>query len=209
MSDLEANLSSIRERIATAAARAGRSAEDITLVVVSKTQPAKAVLAAHRLGLRHFGENRVGEAAEKIPRVRAMLNESDTPQQPIWHMVGHLQSRKAGAAAELFQMLHSLDSVKLARKLSRLCIESGRGMPVLLEMNVSGEQSKYGFPAYPCSDKPEQRMALFTAVEAEKVSALPPDNRTAAPGDIAYLRPLDFNDLRPHVAKQHGGERPE
>ena len=165
MSEMGANLNSIRRRIAAAAARAGRSAEDITLIAVSKTQPAEAVLSAYRLGLRHFGENRVGEAAEKIPQLRAMLDEQNATEPPVWHMVGHLQSRKAGAAAELFQMLHSLDSVKLARKLSRLCVESDQVMPVLLEMNVSGEQSKYGFAAYPCSDEPAHREALLTAVE--------------------------------------------
>jgi pyridoxal phosphate enzyme (YggS family) len=165
MSDQEANLNSIKRRIATAAAHAGRSAEDITLVAVSKTQPAEAVLSAYRLGLRHFGENRVEEAAEKIPQVRTMLCEQGATQPPVWHMVGHLQSRKAGSAAELFQMVHSLDSVKLARKLSRLCVESDRVMPVLLEMNVSGEQSKYGFAVYPCSDEREQRRTVITAVE--------------------------------------------
>jgi pyridoxal phosphate enzyme (YggS family) len=165
MSDLEANLNRIRRRIAAAAERAGRSAEDVTLVAVSKTQPAEAVVSAFRLGLRHFGENRVEEAEEKIPLVRSALSDEATASSLTWHMVGHLQSRKAGTAAGLFQMLHSLDSVKLARKLSRLCVESGRVMPVLLETNVSGEQSKYGFSYHPGIDEPEQLSALLAAVE--------------------------------------------
>jgi len=165
MTDMESNIRRTEERIAAAAERVGRSPEDVTLVAVSKTQPAEAVESAYRLGLRHFGENRVEEASQKIPRVRAMLGGTVESTGLVWHMVGHLQSRKARLAGDLFQMLHSLDSTKLARKLSRLCTESQRVMPVLLEVNVSGEDSKYGFSVHPCRDEPDQRKTLFASVE--------------------------------------------
>ena len=164
MDTLQINLRRVRERIAVAAARAGRSPDDVTLVAVSKTQPAQAVVAAYREGLRHFGENRVVEAKEKIPQVHGLLAKAGLGPGPDWHMVGHVQSRKAGAVAELFGVFHSLDSVKLARKLSRHCREAERVIPVLLEMNVSGEESKYGFRADRFKDDSGQREALLISV---------------------------------------------
>lgn len=131
------NLRRVRERIVAAAERAGRDPGEVTLVAVTKTHPPEVVRAAYDLGLRDFGENRVEEAASKI---------SQLPEDITWHMVGHLQSRKAALAADLFNIIHSVDSVKLARRLDRFCAERNRLMPVLLEINVSGEVSKYGFP---------------------------------------------------------------
>lgn len=131
------NLRRVRERIVAAAERAGRDPGEVTLVAVTKTHPPEVIRAAYELGLRDFGENRVEEAASKI---------SQLPEDITWHMVGHLQSRKAALAADLFNIIHSVDSVKLARRLNRFCAERNRLMPVLLEINVSGEVSKYGFP---------------------------------------------------------------
>jgi pyridoxal phosphate enzyme (YggS family) len=162
--DLAENIERVRERIAAACARAGRDPSEVTLIAVSKTFPAEAVLEAHRLGVCDFGENRVEEAGEKIPNIKLQVsNQIGKPaslqsirppasdlRSPIsglrWHLVGHLQSRKAREAIALFDVIHSVDSLKLADKLSRLCIEAGRVMPILLECNVSGEASKYGFP---------------------------------------------------------------
>lgn len=135
--DLAENLQRVRERIAAATERAGRDPSEVTLVAVTKTHPPEVVRAAYELGLRDFGENRVEEAADKT---------SQLPEDITWHMVGHLQSRKAALAADLFDIIHSVDSVKLARRLDRFCVERNRLMPVLLEINVSGEVSKYGFP---------------------------------------------------------------
>jgi pyridoxal phosphate enzyme (YggS family) len=154
---LAENIELVRERIAAACARAGRDPSEVTLVAVSKTFPAEAVLEAHRLGVCDFGENRVEEAGEKISNIKYQISnrQSDlrfptSDLQPSisdlrWHLVGHLQSRKAREAIALFDVIHSVDSLKLADKLSRLCIEAGRVMPILLECNVSGEASKYGF----------------------------------------------------------------
>jgi len=133
---LAENIQRVQERIAAACARAGRSPSEVTLVAVTKTFPPEIILRASQLGLRDFGENRVEEALAKI---------SNLPSAFTWHLVGHLQSRKARDAVQLFDAIHSVDSVKLADKLSRICIEVGRVMPILLECNVSGEESKYGF----------------------------------------------------------------
>jgi pyridoxal phosphate enzyme (YggS family) len=131
-------LESVQARIADAAGRAGRNAAEITLVAVSKTQPPEVIQAAYELGLRHFGENRVEEAEGKTDRL---------PNDVIWHMIGHIQSRKAKRVVPLFHFVHSVDSIKLARRLDRLCADRAEPLPVLLEFNVSGEPGKYGFVA--------------------------------------------------------------
>ncbi len=141
---LAQNIERVQERIGQACARSRRDPSSVTLVAVSKTFPAELVAEAYRLGLRDFGENRLEEAAEKIPNFKqgAGRRAQDAGR---WHLVGHLQSRKAREAVALFDVIHSVDSTRLADKLSRLCIEAGRVMPILLECNVSGEQTKYGF----------------------------------------------------------------
>jgi len=147
MASLADNITSVQEHIAAACVRAGRHPSEVTLVAVSKTFPAEAVLEAYRLGLRDFGENRVQEAGEKIPNLKSLVSNLQSPTSDLrWHLVGHLQSRRAREAVDLFDAIHSVDSVKLADKLNRLCMEAGRVMPILLECNVSGEASKYGFP---------------------------------------------------------------
>jgi hypothetical protein len=128
-------LAAVRARIDAACVRAGRSPSDITLVGVSKTQPAAVVVAAFAAGLRDFGENRVQEAAGKIDAVRAL---GITPR---WHLVGHLQRNKAGAAINLFDILHSVDSERLAEAIDAQAHCSVR---VLIEVNVAGEASKFG-----------------------------------------------------------------
>lgn len=133
------NLLRIQERITKAAASANRNPNEITLVAVSKTQPVATMLAAYAAGVRHFGENRVEEAAEKIPVVNAQASGI------TWHLIGHLQSRKAKDAAPLFDYVHSIDSVSLAQKLDARAAAIGKTIPILLQVNVSGEESKYGF----------------------------------------------------------------
>lgn len=135
--EIAARVAQVRERIEAAAGRAGRDPDQVTLIAVTKTRTAAKVEAAYLAGVRHIGENRVEEAEEKRPLL-------DLPGA-TWHMVGHLQSRKAERAAACFDILHSLDSLKLAQKLDRLLAEQNRVLPVLLEVNVSGEASKYGF----------------------------------------------------------------
>jgi pyridoxal phosphate enzyme (YggS family) len=134
----EERLQSVRERIAAAALRMGRDATGIRMIAVSKGQPAEAVQAAFSAGLREFGENYLEEAEPKI----RLLDPSIT-----WHMIGHLQSRKAKVAAIRFPWIHSIDSLALARRLSRFAADAGKKIAILLECNVTGEASKSGFPA--------------------------------------------------------------
>ena len=151
---LAENIERVQERIARACARVGRTPSEVTLVAVSKIFAAEIVTEAYRLGLRHFGENRVEEAREKISKVKSQISNLQSPiPNPQWHLVGHLQSRKVAEAVALFDVIHSVDSVKLANKVSRLCIEAGHVMPVLLECNMSGEANKYGFPVATAADK--------------------------------------------------------
>jgi len=134
--EIEVNLQRVRKRIAAAAQRAGRDPAEVTLVAVTKTRPVEVIRAAYELGVRDFGENRVEEAETKF----ALL-----PDDIRWHMVGHVQSRKAARVVKPYVLVHSVDRVKLARRLNRFAAEAARRLPVLLEVNVSGEASKYGF----------------------------------------------------------------
>jgi PLP dependent protein len=138
---LRDNLHHVQDRIAAAAARAGRNAASITLVAVSKTQPLDVLIAAYELGVRDFGENRVEEAASKLPAFRSSVPDAAA----VFHLIGHLQSRKADEAVRLFDRVHSVDSLKLAQRLDRSAVARGKRLPVLLEVNVSGEAGKYGF----------------------------------------------------------------
>jgi pyridoxal phosphate enzyme (YggS family) len=137
---LGANIENVTARIAAAAQRAGRDPSEIQLVAVTKTYPAEVVLAAAEAGLTDFGENRIEEAA---PKMRAVARPDLR-----WHMIGHVQSRKAREVALAgFALVHSVDSLKLAERLSKAAAEAERVQPILLECNVSGEAAKSGFEA--------------------------------------------------------------
>jgi pyridoxal phosphate enzyme (YggS family) len=148
------NLARVQERIAAAARSVGRSSEDITLVGVSKTQPAEAIRVAYEAGLRHFGENRVQEWEGK----RSALSDLDA----TWHLIGHLQSNKAARAAGLFHSVDSIDDFAVAQRLDRAREGQNeqRKLRILLEVHVEEEESKSGV-------KPEEAGAL-----AEKIAAL-------------------------------------
>jgi PLP dependent protein len=131
------NIARVRERIAEAARRAGRSLDEITLMAVSKTFPAEAIEEAYSAGLRVFGENRVQEFAGKVG---ALGNLSGAK----FHLIGHLQTNKAVKAAEIFQAIDSVDSIKLAEKLNGAAEKSGKKLDVLIEINIGGEDVKSG-----------------------------------------------------------------
>jgi PLP dependent protein len=151
MQDIRANLERVRERVARAAERAGRRAEDVLLVGVSKTVDAARVRAALAGGLGALGENRVQEARDKITELGRGVQ---------WHLVGHLQTNKVRDALDLFDVIHSVDRIDLARELDRRARAKGRTVDAFVQVNVGGELSKGGWP-------PE---AVETAVGA--VSAL-------------------------------------
>ncbi len=150
--DLAANLDSIQKRIAAACGRAGRGPDSVTLLAVTKTQPPEVVSAAAKLGLVLFGENKVQEAKGKIPLCPGNLR---------WHFIGHLQSNKCRDAVELFKMIQSVDSLPLAQEINKRAEQAARTMPVLMEVNVAGEASKFGY-------RPEQLLA-----ELKELNALP------------------------------------
>jgi PLP dependent protein len=132
-------IAAVRERIARAAARAGRRSEDVTLVAVSKTFPADAVRAAFAAGLRDFGENKVQEAEAKVAAL------ADLRAQGLrWHLVGHLQSNKARKAVPLFDCIHSLDSADLGHRLEHVAAEEHRRLEVLVQVDLAGEATKSG-----------------------------------------------------------------
>lgn len=135
MDHIRKNWELLCARIERAAGRSGRVASAIEVVAVSKTRNAREIEAAYACGLRLVGENRIQEAAAKRPQVAAPL---------AWHFVGHLQTNKAGPAIELFDLVHSVDSARLARALSRRAAPTGRPIEVLLQVNTAGSQRQAG-----------------------------------------------------------------
>lgn len=137
------NVKRVQDCIAASCARADRDPAEITLVAVSKQKTVEQILEAADAGLRHFGENRVEEGVEKIPQVNESARGNVT-----WHMVGHVQSRKAKPVVQHFDIVQSVDSLKLAKRLSRFAVENDRVLGAFLEINISGEASKYGLAGY-------------------------------------------------------------
>jgi pyridoxal phosphate enzyme (YggS family) len=137
MNGIDENIRCVQARLTRAAAACGRNPEEITLVAVSKTFPCESISAAVAAGLRNFGENRVQEAESKIPHC---------PSMPCltWHMIGHLQSNKAHRAVELFDVIQSVDSVKLAGKLSQACLAFGKNISVFVQADLGLEETKFG-----------------------------------------------------------------
>jgi len=135
--ELQENIDQVQEHISRAAIKSGRSAEDITLIAVGKTHPAEFLIPAIKLGLDNFGENRIQESEEKIPK----LSEHNLR----WHLIGHLQRNKAAEAIELFDEFHALDSNRLARRLQKQIKKAEQEqLQTFVQVNVSGEESKYG-----------------------------------------------------------------
>jgi hypothetical protein len=130
------NLDRLRSSVDDTCRNAGRRAEDITLVAVTKTFPSEIIELAIAAGVTIIGENRVQEAAEKYQQIGPKVQ---------WHLIGHLQSNKAKKAVEIFSLIHSVDSVALAREVGRRAGQIGKNQEVLLEVNTSGEPQKYGF----------------------------------------------------------------
>ena len=162
--DFSDHLHLIRERIAAACARAGRAPETVTLLAVSKTHPPEMIAAAVACGQWHFGENKIQEAKAKIPLC---------PGRARWHFIGHLQSNKVRDAVALFEMIQGVDSLAIAREISKRAEQAAKTMPVLLEVNVAGEASKFGYP-------PAQLLAELTElnalpkIEIHGLMAIPP-----------------------------------
>src|SRR5579864_7780413 len=150
------NVAKVREQIADAARRAGRSPEEIALMAVTKTHSPERIRGCHAAGLRLFGENRVQEFSGKAAAL-ADLTDAE------WHMIGHLQTNKASKSLELFNAVDSIDSVKLAEKLNSAAQSSGKKLSVLIEINIGGEDAKSGV----APDSPELEALLQAAPRLE------------------------------------------
>jgi pyridoxal phosphate enzyme (YggS family) len=144
------NLDSIQQRITSACERAGRTRDSVTLLAVTKTHAPETIREAVNLGLTFFGENKIQEAKAKIP---------NCPGKARWHFIGHLQSNKCRDAVELFEMIQGVDSLAIAQEINKRAEQAAKTMPVLLEINVAGEGSKFGYP-------PEQMLADLKAINA-------------------------------------------
>lgn len=185
------NIAAVQERIEAAATRAGRVAADIALMAVTKTHPPEHIREAYAAGLRLFGENRVQEFATKSASLTG-LSEAQ------WHMIGHLQTNKAGKAAELFTAVDSVDSQKLAEKLDAGARASGKKLYVLIEVNVGGESAKSGVA--PESHELEDLLLTAPRFEALKFCGLmtvPPFTNDPE-GARPYFRKL--RELRDAIA---------
>lgn len=156
---ITARLESVRARIAAAARRARRDPDDVTLIGITKTVPIDRIRQAVAAGLASLGENRVQEAETKIPSL---------PGGIAWHLVGHLQANKARRAVALFSVVHSVDSVDLARRLDRMARESGRRLDVLLQVDLAGETTKHGLPV----DALEPSIAATARLDALRLRGL-------------------------------------
>jgi pyridoxal phosphate enzyme (YggS family) len=151
MSTIAENLQRVREQIAQAAAKVGRSADDVELVAISKTHEAEKVREAIEAGQTLFGESRVQEARIKIPELSSNVR---------WHFVGHLQKNKIRHALPLFELIHGVDSLALAQDMNRIAEEEGLHPRVLIEVNVAGEGSKFGFTPEKLRGEMEELLAL-------------------------------------------------
>jgi pyridoxal phosphate enzyme (YggS family) len=180
---LQDRLELVRARIAAAERRSGRTPGGVTLIGVVKTQPSEAIAAAVELGLRDLGENRVQEAElhqQRIARTAAR-----------WHMIGHLQRNKAGKALPLFDLVHGVDDAELGEALAQRARAAGRRVPVLVEVNVSGEGSKFGVAP---DDLPAllERLAALDGIELRGLMTVgaPVGTPADARGGFAHLRGL-------------------
>lgn len=187
------NIADVLERIAQAARRSGRSADQIALMAVTKTHSPEHIREAHTAGLRLFGENRVQEFSGKAVAV-SDLTEAE------WHMIGHLQTNKATKAAELFQAVDSVDSLKLAEKLDAAAQALAKKLNVLIEVNVGGEEAKSGV-APDSRDLDELLMAAprLESLEYRGLMTVPPFTEDSE-GARAYFRKL--RELRDAIAKR-------
>jgi PLP dependent protein len=198
MSSVAENLERVRERIAQGATKAGRAVDEIELVAITKTHDAGRVREAIEAGQILFGESRVQEARVKIPELPSNLR---------WHFVGHLQKNKIRHALTLFELIHSVDSLSLAQEINRIAEEEGMHPRVLLEVNVAGEGSKFGFPP----DKLRQDMEALLALprlSIEGLMTIPPLAKEAEASreyfvDLRKLRDRLDNEFQmklPHLS---------
>ena len=172
---IQDRLPTIQDQMEEAATKAGRSVDEVKLIAVTKGHPPEAISAAIEHGLTEIGENRVESLEQKVP----LFQEN----RPTWHMIGHLQRRKAKSAVQLADMIHSIDSIQLAERVNRMAIEMEKRVSVLIQVNASGEATKGGFI-------PEE-----TQEAAERIAAL----GQVAPVGLMTMAPFTTDE---HVIRQ-------
>jgi len=199
--EIPERLAAVRRRIAEAARRAGRDPAAVTLVGVSKRVPAERIAAAVRAGLRDLGESYVQEAGAKIPEVEALLASDPPARPPRWHLVGRLQRNKARDATGLFDVVQSVERPALARELARRAQAAGRRLPVLLQVNLTGEPQKGG--AAP--ESVEELLAACASLSSLEVRGLMTIPEAAA--DPERSRPVfaRLRALAEALARRPGG----
>jgi len=183
MSSIANNLERVREQIAAAGNKSGRSVEGVELVAISKTHPAEKVREAIEAGQHLFGESKVQEARAKIPELPSNLR---------WHFVGHLQKNKIRHALPLFEMIHSVDSLALAQEIHRVAEEEGLHPRVLLEVNLAGEGSKFGFKPEKLREEMEPLLA-FSRLSILGLMCIPP---IAEEAEASRKYFVDLRELR-------------
>ena len=161
------NLASVKHRIGEAARKVGRNPDSICLVVVSKQMPSEKIIAAHQAGAKCFGENKIQEAVSKIDEVNL--------QDVSWHFIGHLQKNKIKFLHNHFDLIHSVDSFSLAKKISEYFESQRRVQPVLLQVNISGEEAKFGMTPSELEDKLFD-FAQLQGIEIKGLMTIPPQD---------------------------------
>jgi hypothetical protein len=185
------NIAQIQTQIAAAARRASRNPDEITLMAVSKTFPVESIREAYAAGLRVFGENRVQEFAGKKDALRDLTEAN-------WHLIGHLQTNKATKAAELFDAIDSVDSVRMAEKLNAAAKSTNKILPILIEINVGGESAKSGLaPDSEELDQILQSAPQWSNLKIHGLMTVPPYTKDAE-GSRPYFRKL--REIRDDIA---------
>ena len=196
MINIEANLNRVRNEIAQAAQVSGRTMADIELVAVTKTHPAEIVCEAIGVGQVVFGESKVQEARAKIPLLPSNLR---------WHFIGHLQKNKIRHALPLFEMIHSVDSLDLAQAIDRIAQEDGSHPRILLEVNVAGEGSKFGFKATTLRAELES-LLMLPRLSIEGLMCIPP---LAEEAEASRKYFVELCELRDALEKQFQMKLPQ
>jgi len=194
--NIEANLNRVRDEIAQAAKVSGRNVTDVELVAVTKTHPAEVVREAIGAGQLLFGESKVQEARAKIPLLPSHLR---------WHFIGHLQKNKIRHALPLFEMIHSVDSLDLAQAIDRIAQEDGLHPRILLEVNVAGEGSKFGFKATTLRAKLES-LLLLSRLSIEGLMCIPP---LAEEVEASRKYFVELRELRDAIEKEFQVKLPQ
>jgi pyridoxal phosphate enzyme (YggS family) len=189
MGEIAENLERVRAQIGEAAKKSGRQPEEIALIAISKTHDAERVRQAFEAGQTVFGESKVQEARAKIPELPSSLR---------WHFVGHLQKNKIRHALPMFEMIHSVDSLALAQDINRIAEEEGLHPRVLLEVNVAGEGSKFGFQPNKLREEMESLLAL-NRLSIEGLMTIPP---LAEKAEASRKYFVDLHQLRDALEKE-------